>query len=316
MLYLDFSRKPGQWIPNKYGGRENLEAIAFIRRFNELAHEVPGAVTIAEESSSFIGVSRPVYAGGLGFTMKWNMGWMHDMLHYFSMDPIYRKYYQNDITFSMLYAFTENFVLPISHDEVVYLKRSLLSKMPGDDWRKFANVRAFLSYMYAHPGKKLLFMGTDIGDYNEWNHDAAVPWDLLQYPLHSGLQSLVRELNRLYRELPALYEVDDSFRGFEWIDIADAEKSCISFLRRAKDPQDCVIFACNFTPVPRVNYSVGVPVGGYYREILNSDSERFGGSNMGNAGGAMAFNTVSHGRPHTISITLPPLAVVAFQCPR
>jgi 1,4-alpha-glucan branching enzyme len=316
MLYLDYSRKPGEWIPNKYGGRENLDAIAFIRRFNELAHEVPGAMTIAEESTSFTGVSRPVYAGGLGFTMKWNMGWMHDMLHYFSLDPVYRKFNQNDITFSMLYAFTENFVLPISHDEVVYGKRSLLSKMPGDEWQKFANVRAFLAYMYAHPGKKLLFMGSDIGDYREWNHDAAVPWDLLQYPIHFGLQSFVRELNHLYRTHPALYEVDYSFQGFEWIDIADSEKSCISFLRRGKDPADCIVFACNFTPVPRLNYSLGVPVGGFYCEILNSDSEHFGGSNMGNGGGVMANDTKSHGRPHTISITLPPLAVVAFQCPR
>ncbi len=316
MLYLDYSRKQGEWIPNKYGGRENLEAIAFVRRFNELAHEVPGAITIAEESTSFTGVSRPVYAGGLGFTMKWNMGWMHDMLHYFSQDPVHRKYHQNDITFSMLYAFTENFVLPISHDEVVYGKRSLLSKMPGDAWQKFANVRAFFAYMYAHPGKKLLFMGTDIGDYNEWNHSAAVPWELLQYPMHLGLQAFVRELNRLYRALPPLFEIDYGFRGFEWIDIADIEKSCISFLRRANDPSDCIIFACNFTPVPRLNYSLGVPVAGFYREILNSDSESFGGSNMGNAGGVMAFDTVSHGRPHTISITLPPLGVVAFQCPR
>jgi len=316
MLYLDYSRNQGEWIPNKYGGRENIEAIAFVRRFNELVHEVPGAVTIAEESTSFTGVSRPVYAGGLGFTMKWNMGWMHDMLHYFSQDPVYRKYHQNDITFSMLYAFTENFVLPISHDEVVYGKRSLLSKMPGDEWQKFANVRAFFAYMYAHPGKKLLFMGTDIGDYNEWNHDAAVPWDLLQYPIHFGLQLFVRDLNRLYRSHPALYQVDYDFRGFEWIDIADSEKSCISFLRRAADSADCIIFACNFTPVPRLSYSVGVPVAGFYREILNSDSEHYGGSNMGNGGGVMASGTHSHGRPNTISITLPPLAVVAFQCPR
>jgi 1,4-alpha-glucan branching enzyme len=315
MLYLDYSRKPGQWIPNRFGGRENLDAIDFLHRFNELAHAVPGSITIAEESTAFPAVSRPVYAGGLGFTMKWNMGWMHDMLHYFGEDPVYRKYHHNNITFSMLYAFTENFVRPISHDEVVYGKRSVLSKMPGDEWQKFANVRAFLAYMYGHPGKKLLFMGTDIGDYNEWNHDAGVPWDLLQYPIHRGLQTFVRDLNRLYRSQPALYEVDFDFKGFEWIDIADVEKSCISFLRKAADPSDCIVFACNFTPVPREKYSVGVPAAGYYREILNSDSEFYGGSNMGNAGGVMATNVKSHGRPYTISITLPPLAVVAFKCP-
>jgi 1,4-alpha-glucan branching enzyme len=316
MLYLDYSRKAGEWIPNRFGGRENLDAIDFLKRFNELAHAVPGAVTIAEESTSFPAVSRPVYAGGLGFTMKWNMGWMHDMLHYFSEDPVHRKYHHSDITFSMLYAFTENFVLPISHDEVVYGKRSLLSKMPGDQWQKFANVRAFLAYMYAHPGKKLLFMGTDIGDYQEWNHDSSVPWELLQYPIHAGLQSFVRDLNKLYRSHPALYEVDFDYTGFEWIDITDIEKSIISFLRRAADPADSIVFACNFTPVPRENYSVGVPEPGYYREILNSDSIHYGGSNIGNGGGVMSSNFKSHGRPHSISITLPPLAVVGFQCPR
>jgi 1,4-alpha-glucan branching enzyme len=313
MLYLDYSRKEGQWIPNKYGGRENLDAIGFLRRFNELAHEVPGAMTIAEESTAFTGVSRPVYAGGLGFTMKWNMGWMHDMLHYFHEDPVHRRYHHNNITFSMLYAFTENFVLPISHDEVVYGKRSLLSKMPGDQWQQFANNRAFLAYMYGHPGKKLLFMGTDIGDYNEWNHDAGVPWEVLQYPFHAGLQLLVRELNRLYREEPSLHEVDFDYRGFEWIDIADIDHSCISFLRRASNPSDYVVFACNFTPVPRQSYKVGVPAAGYYRELLNTDAEMFGGSNMGNGGGVMSSDTAVHGRPASISITLPPLAVVAFK---
>jgi 1,4-alpha-glucan branching enzyme len=313
MLYLDYSRKEGEWIPNQYGGRENLDAIAFLRRFNELAHEVPGAMTIAEESTAFTGVSRPVYAGGLGFTMKWNMGWMHDMLHYFRENPVHRKFHHNNITFSMLYAFTENFVLPISHDEVVYGKRSLLSKMPGDQWQQFANNRAFLAYMYGHPGKKLLFMGTDIGDYNEWNHDAAVPWEVLQYPLHAGLQLLVRELNRIYRAEPALHEVDFDYRGFEWIDIADVENSAISFLRRAADPSDCLVFACNFTPVPRLKYTIGVPEPGYYREILNTDADMFGGSNMGNAGGLVASAKSAHGRPASLSITLPPLAVVAFK---
>jgi 1,4-alpha-glucan branching enzyme len=315
MLYLDYSRKEGEWIPNKYGGRENLDAIEFLRKFNELAHEVSGAITIAEESTSFPGVSRPVYANGLGFTMKWNMGWMHDMLHYFREDPVHRKYHHNNITFSMLYAFTENFVLPISHDEVVYGKRSVLSKMPGDEWQRFANVRAFLAYMYGHPGKKLLFMGTDIGDYNEWNHDAGLPWEILQYPVHMGLQTFVRDLNAFYRSHPALHEVDYDQRGFEWLDISDIEHSVISFVRRAADPSNYIIFACNFTPVPRLNYCIGVPDPGFYKELLNSDSELYGGSNVGNAGGVMATNTTRHGRRFSISITLPPLGVVAFQSP-
>jgi 1,4-alpha-glucan branching enzyme len=247
--------------------------------------------------------------------MKWNMGWMHDMLHYFSEDPVYRKYHHNDITFSMLYAFTENFVLPISHDEVVYGKRSVLSKMPGDEWQRFANVRAFLAYMYAHPGKKLLFMGTEIADYDEWNHDVSIPWEVLQYPLHAGVQTLVRELNRIYRAEPALYQVDFDYTGFEWIDISDIENSVISFLRRGSDPNECIIFACNFTPVPREKYIIGVPQPGFYREILNTDSALFGGTNMGNSGGLMAKEQPSHGRPCRLSITLPPLAVVAFKCP-
>ena len=295
MLYLDYSRKQGEWIPNKYGGRENLEAIDFLRRFNELVHEIPGAMTIAEESTSFPAVSRPVYSNGLGFTMKWNMGWMHDMLDYFSVDPIYRKYHQNRITFSLIYAFSENFVLPISHDEVVYGKKSLISKMPGDDWQKFANVRAFLAFMYAHPGKKLLFMGCDIGDYDEWNAAGSVPWQILQYPLHSGLQAFVKELNRVYREQPAFYEVDFDHTGFEWIDFSDTEKSIISFLRRGNERSEELIVVCNFTPAPRYGYEIGVPTAGYYREILNSDSERFGGSNLGNGGGAMAVESPKHG---------------------
>ncbi len=313
MLYLDYSRKDGEWVPNRYGGRENLEAIGFLRRFNELAHEVPGAITIAEESTSFTGVSRPVYTGGLGFTMKWNMGWMHDMLHYFGQDPVHRKFHQNNITFSLLYAFTENFVLPISHDEVVHGKGSLLNKMPGDAWQKFANVRAFLAYMYAHPGKKLLFMGSEIGDWEEWKSHGTVPWEVLDYPLHSGLQRFVAELNRLYKSQPALYDVDYEHHGFEWIDIADVDQSVISFLRRGSDPKDCVIVACNFTPVPRHHYAVGVPEAGFYAEILNSDAGEFGGSGMGNLGGVESQEKPAHGKPHSISITLPPLAVVAFR---
>ena len=313
MLYLDYSRKAGQWVPNRFGGRENLEAIGFLKRFNELAHAVPGAITIAEESTSFPAVSRPVYAGGLGFTMKWNMGWMHDMLHYFSTDPVHRKFHHNDITFSMLYAFTENFVLPISHDEVVYGKKSLLSKMPGDEWQKFASVRAFLAYMYGHPGKKLLFMGTDIGDYREWNHDGSVPWEILQTPLHAALQRFTGDLNRLYRSQPALYEVDFDQTGFEWIDISDVDQSVISFLRRGSDRSEFIVFACNFTPVPRHGYVVGVPEAGYYEEILNTDAAVFGGSDVGNSGGVETSGRGSHGRPCSISVVLPPLAVLAFR---
>jgi 1,4-alpha-glucan branching enzyme len=313
MLYLDYSRKPGEWVPNQYGGNENLEAIDFLRRFNELAHQVPGVFTVAEESTAFPGVSKPVYLNGLGFTMKWNMGWMHDMLHYFSSDPVYRKFNHHDITFSLLYAFTENFVLPISHDEVVHGKGSLLNKMPGDEWRQFANVRAFLAYMWAHPGKKLLFMGQDIGQREEWNHDSGVRWDLLQFDCHRGLQTLVRELNRLYRESPALFQVDFRPAGFEWVDLHDVESSIISFLRRAEDPKDFVLFCCNFTPVPRHGYEIGVPEEGFYEEILNTDAAVFGGSNAGN-GGAVSTNPVArHGRPYSIAITLPPLAVVAFR---
>jgi len=313
MLYLDYSRQPGEWIPNQFGGNENLEAIDFLRKFNELAHQVPGAVTIAEESTAFPGVSRPVYLGGLGFTMKWNMGWMHDMLEYFSKDPVYRKFHHSNITFSLLYAFSENFVLPISHDEVVHGKRSLLSKMPGDEWQRFANVRAFLAYMYAHPGKKLLFMGCEIGQYEEWNHNASVRWELLEFGCHRQLQAFVRELNRFYRSQPSLYEQDTSYEGFEWVDFNDVDHSVIAFLRRASDPRDFLLFCCNFTPAPRFGYRFGVPAEGFYEEVFNSDSQWFGGGNLGNAGGVASEAVPAHGRPHSISITLPPLAVVAFR---
>jgi 1,4-alpha-glucan branching enzyme len=313
LLYLDYSRREGEWIPNRYGGRENLEAIDFLRRFNELAHEVPGAVTIAEESTAFAGVSRPTYLNGLGFTMKWNMGWMHDMLEYFSKDPVHRKFHQQNITFSMLYAFTENFVLPVSHDEVVHGKRSLLSKMPGDEWQRFANARAFLSYMFGHPGRKLMFMGCEIGQTWEWNHDEGLPWWLLNFPVHNTLQTLVRELNRLYRSQPALYEVEDSYEGFDWIDFRDAESSVIAFLRFARNRDDFLVFCCNFTPVPRDGYRIGVPRAGLYREIFNSDAAMFGGSNVGNGGAVVAQNTPWHGRPASIAVVLPPLAVVVFK---
>ncbi len=313
MLYLDYSRKAGDWVPNIYGGNENLEAISFLRRFNELAHTVPGAITIAEESTAFPGVSKPTYLNGLGFTMKWNMGWMHDMLAYFQNEPIYRKYHQGQITFSLLYAFNENFVLPISHDEVVYGKGSLLGKMPGDEWQRFANARAFLSYMWGHPGKKLLFMGAEIGTPWEWNHDMQVPWDLLQYDYHRKLQAMVRELNRLYQTLPALYEVDYHYSGFDWVDFHDAESSIISFVRRPADGKNFVLFCCNFTPVPRTGYRFGVEEPGFYEEIFNSDSDAFGGTNMGNSGLVTSNPEPQHNRPHSISVTLPPLAVVAFR---
>jgi 1,4-alpha-glucan branching enzyme len=313
MIYLDYARKPGEWLPNRFGGNENLEAIDFLRRFNELAHSIPGAFTAAEESTAFPGVSKPVYLGGLGFTMKWNMGWMHDMLDYFKLDPIFRKFHQNAITFSMMYAFSENFILPISHDEVVHGKGSLLSRMPGDEWRQFANARAFLAYMWAHPGKKLLFMGQEIGQRDEWNHDASVQWNLLEYDYHRKLQTFVRDLNRLYASQPAMYEVDFHYSGFEWVDFRDAESSIIAFLRRAADPSDYVLFCCNFTPIPRTGYEFGVPEEGFYREILNTDSEIFGGSNLGNGGMVSSNPKPRHGREHSIAVTLPPLAVVAFR---
>jgi len=313
MLYLDYSRKAGEWVPNQYGGNENLEAIGFLRRFNELAHAVPGAITIAEESTAFSGVSRPVYLNGLGFTMKWNMGWMHDMLHYFSEDPIHRKYHHNNITFSLLYAFTENFVLPVSHDEVVHGKRSLIGKMPGDEWQRFANVRLFLAYMYTHPGKKLLFMGSEIGQYEEWNHDGSVRWDLLAFDYHRKLQDLARDLNKLYQASPALYQVDFHYTGFEWVDFHDWEKSVIAFLRRAEDPEDFLLVCCNFTPVVREKYEISVAAPGFYEEVFNTDSEYYGGGNVGNAGGVWSKPAPKRDRRHSITITLPPLAALIFR---
>ncbi len=313
MLYLDYSRKAGEWIPNQYGGNENLEAIDFLRRFNELAHAEPGAITIAEESTAFAGVSKPVYLNGLGFTMKWNMGWMHDMLHYFSEDPVHRRYHHNSITFSLLYAFTENFVLPISHDEVVHGKRSLIGKMPGDEWQRFANARLFLAYMYTHPGKKLLFMGSEIGQYEEWNHDASVRWDVLAFDFHRKLQDLGRELNKLYRSTPALYQVDFHYSGFEWMDFHDSENSVIPFIRHAEDPEDFLLVCCNFTPVVRLKYDISAPMEGFYEEILNTDSEYFGGGNVGNDGGVLSKSAPTRDRRHTLTITLPPLAAVILR---
>jgi 1,4-alpha-glucan branching enzyme len=313
MLYLDYSRKAGEWIPNQYGGNENLEAIDFLRQFNTLAHTVPGAFTVAEESTAFGGVSKPVYLNGLGFTMKWNMGWMHDMLDYFANDPVYRKFHHNNITFSMLYAFTENFLLPISHDEVVHGKRSLINRMPGNQDQQFANVRAFLAYMWGHPGKKLLFMGQEIGQREEWDHNSGIRWELLEFDCHRKLQTLARELNRIYRENPALYQVDFHYSGFEWLDFHDWEGSVIAFIRRAADPTDFLIYCCNFTPVARQGYEFGVPEEGFYEEILNTDSELFGGSNIGNGGSVSSRPIPKHDRKHSIAITLPPLAVVVFR---
>ncbi len=313
MLYLDYSRKAGEWIPNVYGGNENLEAISFLRKTNELVHQVPGAVTIAEESTAFSGVSRPVYLNGLGFTMKWNMGWMHDMLHYFEHDPIYRRYHQNEITFSMVYAFTENFVLPISHDEVVYGKRALLDKMPGDEWQRFANVRAFLSYMYGHPGKKLLFMGCEFGQTAEWNSEAQLEWWLLQFPVHQKLKTFCAAINRLYRSQPAMYEIDFQYKGFEWIDFHDADNSIVVFVRRARRPEDYLVFACNFTPTPHLKYRIGFPEAGLHNEIFNSDADIFGGANVGNGGSIYATDLPSHGRPASAEIVIPPLGVVVFK---
>jgi len=314
MLYLDYSRAPGEWIPNIYGGNENLEAIDFLKRFNEIVHGYhPGVLTIAEESTAWPMVSRPTYLGGLGFSMKWNMGWMHDTLEYFSKDPIFRKYHTNDLTFSFLYAFTENFILPFSHDEVVHGKRSMLDKMPGDMWQKFANLRALYGYMYGHPGKKLLFMGSEFGQWREWNFDESLDWHLLEYDSHKGLQRFVIDLNRIYKSEPALYELDFDWHGFEWIDFHDSDNSIISFIRRAKNPDDFLVFVFNLTPVPRFSYRIGVPRAGFYKEILNSDSKFYWGSNLGNGGGVSADDTPAHERPFSLNLTLPPLSVLIFK---
>jgi len=314
MLYLDYSRKEGEWLPNQFGGRENLEAVAFLKRFNELVHqEHPDTLTFAEESTAWPMVSRPVYLGGLGFDLKWNMGWMHDMLEYAQKDSIHRHYHHNNLTFSLLYAFTENFVLPFSHDEVVHGKGAMLSKMPGDYWQKFANLRALYGYMYAHPGKKLLFMGCEIGQWNEWNYQDQVEWSLLDFASHRKLRDYVKNLNHVYAAEPALHEVDFNWEGFEWIDVHDVDNSIVTFLRRARNRNDFVVVLANFTPVPREGYRLGVPAPGYYSELLNSDSIYFGGSNMGNAGGLPSEPTPWQGQPHSIMVTVPPLAVVFFK---
>jgi len=314
MLYLDYSRRPGEWIPNIHGGRENLEAISFLRRFNEAVHEAyPGVRTIAEESTAWPMVSRPTYVGGLGFDMKWDMGWMHDTLEYLSKDPVHRSYHHNKLNFRMLYAFSENFMLPLSHDEVVHGKGSLLGKMPGDDWQKFAHLRLLFGYMVAQPGKKLLFMGGEIGQRREWNHDASLDWHLLEWPLHGGVQRWMEDLNRLYRSEPALHELDFDPSGFQWIDCNDPVHSTLSLIRRGRREAESMIGVFNFTPVPRHNYRVGAPAEGFWKELLNSDARDYGGSGQGSLGGAEAAPVPFHGFAFSLNLVLPPLAAVFFK---
>ena len=313
MLYLDYSRKEGEWIPNQYGGRENLEAVDFIRRFNQEAYQsYPEIQTIAEESTSWPMATRPPYVGGLGFGFKWDMGWMHDTLKYIRHDPVYRKYRHNELTFRSLYTFSENFILPLSHDEVVHGKSSLLSKMPGDNWQKFANLRLLIGYMYAQPGKKLLFMGAEIGQWREWNHNASLDWNLLEYEPHQGLHRWIEDVNRLYRNEAAMH-LDTEPAGFEWVDGNDSDNSVISFMRKGTGPRQTILAVANFTPVPRLHYRLGVPEEGYWKEILNSDGQEYGGSGMGNLGGVYTEPMPSHGRNFSLSLTLPPLAVTFFK---
>ena len=314
MLYLDYSREEGEWIPNEFGGRENLGAVSLLKEFNEKVHlEYPGVLTIAEESTAWGGVSRPTYLGGLGFSLKWNMGWMNDTLRYMHHEPIHRKFHHDELTFSLIYAFTENFCLPLSHDEVVHGKGSLLDQMPGDLWQKFANLRLLYTYMWTHPGKNLLFMGSDFGQWNEWNHDDGLQWDLLQWDSHKGLQACVADLNRIYRSEPALHEVDFDPEGFEWIDCNDYENSTICYLRRARDPSDFLVVCCNFTPVVRNNYYIGVPEFTRYEEIFNSDSTYYDGSDVGNGTGVLATRNPLHGRPYSLELTIPPLGVTILK---
>jgi 1,4-alpha-glucan branching enzyme len=312
MLYLDYSRREGQWVANAFGGRENLEAIAFLRRMNELVFGEAGATSVAEESTAWPMVSRPTYVGGLGFGFKWNLGWMHDTLHYMATDPIHRKYHHNQLTFGLLYAFHENFILPLSHDEVVHGKGSLIGKMAGDQWQRFANLRAYLAFLWTHPGKKLLFMGGEFAQEREWNHDIGLDWQLLGEPLHQGVQRLVRDLNRLYRGTPALHRLDCEAEGFHWIDVANSAESIVSFLRRGRDPQEHAVVVCNFTPVVRENYRIGVPRAGRYRERVNTDATNYGGSGVGNAGEVHTEPQPLHGQPYSICLNLPPLGALIF----
>ena len=313
MLYLDYARTEGGWIPNAHGGRENLDAISFIRHLNEESYaRHPDAEIIAEESTAWPLVTRPTYVGGLGFGLKWDMGWMHDTLRYMSKDPVYRKYQHNDLTFRLLYAFNENFVLPLSHDEVVHGKGSLLGKMSGDDWQKFANLRALYGYMYAQPGKKLIFMGGEFAQWREWHHDESLDWHLLQYAPHQGMSNWVRDLNQFYRNERSMYELEFTYDGFEWVDCNDADNSVISLIRKARTTSRVTLVVMNFTPMPHYNYRIGVPWGGIWREALNSDAKDYGGSGLGNAGSVEAEAIPQHGRPYSLSITLPPLAALYF----
>ncbi len=317
MLYLDYSRKAGEWVPNRYGGRENLEAVDLLRRLNsEVYLRHPDVQMIAEESTSWPAVSRPLYVGGLGFGFKWDMGWMHDTLRYMHYDPIYRRYHQGELSFRMIYAFHENFVLPLSHDEVVHGKGSLISKMPGDQWQRMANLRLLYGYMFGMPGKKLLFMGAEFAQWSEWKHDESLQWHLLQDPMHAGLQAWVEILNRTYSGESALHQRDCSDSGFEWIDCNDADRSVVSFCRKGDAADDWVLVVCNFTPVPYHNYRIGVPFGGYWKELINSDGAEYGGSGQGNLGGVEADAINTHGRPYSLNLTLPPLAAVFFKSPR
>ncbi len=314
MLYLDYSRKEGEWVPNKYGGRENLEAIDFLRRFNEEAYKNhPDVQTIAEESTAWPMVSRPTYIGGLGFGLKWDMGWMHDTLEYMTKDPVHRRFHHNNLTFRMIYAFYENFILPLSHDEVVHGKGSLLGKMPGNDWQKFANLRLLFGYMFAQPAKKLLFMGGEIGQWSEWNHESSLEWHLLQYDRHRQIKKWVEDLNCLYRREPALYELDCDPAGFEWVDCNDSDSSVVSLIRKSRSASDIILVVANFTPVSRLSYRVGVPRGGWWQVLLNSDGKEYGGSGLGNAGGLMAAATPIHNRSHSLDVIVPPLATVFFK---
>jgi len=314
MLYVDYSRKEGEWIPNTHGGRENLEAIDFLRQLNvEIYHHHPDVQTFAEESTAWPMVSRPAHLGGLGFGLKWDMGWMHDTLQYMAHDAVHRKYHHNELTFRMVYAFNENFALPLSHDEVVHGKGSLLSKMPGDDWQKFANLRLLYGYMYTQPGKKLLFMGGELGQWSEWSHETSLDWHLLEYPEHRGLQRWVRDLNTLYRGEPALHELDCEGGGFSWVESNDSEQSTLVYMRHGRRPSDALLIACNFTPVPRHSYRIGVSEAGHWREVLNSDAQLYGGSGQGNLGAAHTAPTSFHDHPQSLVITLPPLAVVVLK---
>jgi 1,4-alpha-glucan branching enzyme len=314
MLYRDYSRNAGEWIPNRFGGRENLEAVEFLRELSRaIAERCPGAVLIAEESTAWPGVSRPAAEGGLGFDFKWNMGWMHDTLHYMEEDPVNRRYHHDSITFGLVYAFSEKFVLPLSHDEVVYGKGSLIGKMRGDEWQRFANLRAYFGFMWTHPGKKLLFMGGEFAQEREWNHDAGLDWHLLEQPRHAGMQRLVRDLNHLYRALPALHVRDTSHEGFRWVVIDDRDQSVFAYLRLGEEGDAPALVVCNFTPVPRPHYRVGVPSGGEWREVLNTDAGVYGGSNMGNGGAVTAAEIASHGQPFSLDLVLPPLATIVLR---